>query len=297
MSNEKNIEENKPENPEDIIPHPGFPEDSGAPQPAIPNIHHSTKEDMEVHHHPKIEKKNFKEYLLEGFMIFIAVTLGFIAENLRESITERRQLHEHIESLVSDLQSDLAMYDSSIVFNLGHCRMIDTIITSLSNRTNNIRRIYYLARQLTMGSSVVSPNTKTFEQMKSGNGLRLVRWQWVADSIASYYQWTKKFDYWSTLQMERINNIIANNDKLFNGSAFFSILKKLQDKTSGPDSLKEDNLAFTSSDPALINSVIMCHQYYYGMLTLMNQRAALASQQASHLIALLKKEYAIEDEK
>ena len=34
---------------------------------------------MEVHHHPKVEKKNFKEYLFEGLMIFLAVMLGFFA--------------------------------------------------------------------------------------------------------------------------------------------------------------------------------------------------------------------------
>jgi len=27
---------------------------------------------MEVHHHPQAEKKNFKEYCLEFFMIFLA---------------------------------------------------------------------------------------------------------------------------------------------------------------------------------------------------------------------------------
>ena len=32
---------------------------------------------MEVHHHPNVEKKNFKEYFLEFLMIFLAVTLGF----------------------------------------------------------------------------------------------------------------------------------------------------------------------------------------------------------------------------
>ncbi len=32
---------------------------------------------MEVHHHPQVEKKNFKEYFLEFLMIFLAVTLGF----------------------------------------------------------------------------------------------------------------------------------------------------------------------------------------------------------------------------
>jgi len=43
---------------------------------------------MEVHHHPKVEKKNFKEYFLEGLMIFLAVTLGFFAETMRETIVE-----------------------------------------------------------------------------------------------------------------------------------------------------------------------------------------------------------------
>lgn len=38
---------------------------------------------MEVHHHPHVEKKGFKEYLLEGLMIFVAVTMGFFAETIR----------------------------------------------------------------------------------------------------------------------------------------------------------------------------------------------------------------------
>jgi hypothetical protein len=42
---------------------------------------------MEVHHHPDVEKKSFKEYLLEGLMIFIAVSLGFFAEQIREGFT------------------------------------------------------------------------------------------------------------------------------------------------------------------------------------------------------------------
>ena len=32
---------------------------------------------MEVHHHPQIEKKGFKEYFLEFLMVFLAATLGF----------------------------------------------------------------------------------------------------------------------------------------------------------------------------------------------------------------------------
>ena len=38
---------------------------------------------MEVHHHSHHPKK-WKEYLTEFLMLFLAVSMGFVAENLRE---------------------------------------------------------------------------------------------------------------------------------------------------------------------------------------------------------------------
>ena len=48
-----------------------------------PNHSKQEAKQMEVHHHPQPGKKSFKEYLLEGLMIFVAVTLGFISENYK----------------------------------------------------------------------------------------------------------------------------------------------------------------------------------------------------------------------
>ena len=55
---------------------------------------------MEVHHHPDLhhKKKNFTEYFLEFLMIFLAVTLGFFAENVREHFDEEK----NIESSADD---------------------------------------------------------------------------------------------------------------------------------------------------------------------------------------------------
>jgi len=46
---------------------------------------------MEVLHHAHVEKKRFREYFLEFLMIFVAVTLGFFAENIREMIGNREK--------------------------------------------------------------------------------------------------------------------------------------------------------------------------------------------------------------
>ena len=61
---------------------------------------------MEVHHHPQVEKKSFKEYLLEGLMIFLAVSMGFIAENIRENIADREKAEVYMKSLISDIKDE-----------------------------------------------------------------------------------------------------------------------------------------------------------------------------------------------
>jgi hypothetical protein len=70
---------------------------------------------MEVHHHPQLDHKPkpWKEYLLEGLMIFIAVMLGFFAENVRESITNRQHVRELVLQLAQDLKADTAKLNTA----------------------------------------------------------------------------------------------------------------------------------------------------------------------------------------
>src|SRR3954451_24395061 len=63
---------------------------------------------MEVHKHPHhvSHKKKWGEYLLEFFMLFLAVFLGFIAENYREHIVEHQQEKQYMITLIEDLNID-----------------------------------------------------------------------------------------------------------------------------------------------------------------------------------------------
>ena len=56
---------------------------------------------MEVHKHPHdvTHKKNWKGYLLEFFMLFLAVFLGFIAENEWEHVVEKNRAKQYAKSL------------------------------------------------------------------------------------------------------------------------------------------------------------------------------------------------------
>jgi hypothetical protein len=249
-------------------------------------------EHMEVHHHPDLhhDKRNFREYFLEFIMIFLAVTLGFFAENLREQIKDHKQIRQSIQSLKQDLSADVAMYDSSIAVNLNNCRMIDTLITLLREK-KEIGKIYYLARRLTVGAGIFTPNSKTFEQLKSTGGLRLIENQKNLDTINAYYQMQKYFDYWSGLQRQRINDVISGNEKLFDGFLFFSIYKQLDATRDAEDSAVKWNPALLTNDPLVINDIVMHYQYLYGVLKIINKKAGESSLEASKLATLLNREY------
>src|ERR1700733_12208285 len=104
-------------------------------------------EEMEVHHHPELRQKEkpWKEYLLEGLMIFVAVTLGFFAESLREHITDRDKEKEYIVSLIQNLKEDTTTINIVISENQ---RKLDKLTELMKMSQQDIsspaiRRIFY----------------------------------------------------------------------------------------------------------------------------------------------------------
>src|ERR1700712_1022798 len=61
-------------------------------------------ENMEIHKHPHhvTHKKKWGEYVLEFLMLFLAVSLGFMAENLREHSVEHQRAEQFARSLIND---------------------------------------------------------------------------------------------------------------------------------------------------------------------------------------------------
>jgi hypothetical protein len=88
---------------------------------------------MEVHHHPGGHHgpKKFKDYFLEFLMIFLAVSMGFLAENLREYITDRNHVEELVGQLKEDLRHDTASVGKLIDFELIQVKRADSLFQML----------------------------------------------------------------------------------------------------------------------------------------------------------------------
>ena len=127
---------------------------------------------MEVHHHPNVEKKNFKEYFLEFLMIFLAVTMGFFAESLRENISRHEKEKQLMIMLVEDLKNDMQKLDSSIQKNTLKISSLDTL-RKLIYQSKEIKladtvtwKMYYIFRIYGANTFPFVPNTKNAEPIR-----------------------------------------------------------------------------------------------------------------------------------
>jgi hypothetical protein len=88
---------------------------------------------MEVHHHAGGHHgdKKFKDYFLEFLMIFLAVTMGFLAENFREFITDKSHVVELAGQLKEDLMNDTANVQKLIEFETEEVKRTDSLYSML----------------------------------------------------------------------------------------------------------------------------------------------------------------------
>ncbi len=130
-------------------------------------------ENMEVHHHPEVEKKGFKEYILEGLMIFLAVTMGFFAETIREGISEHKRAAEFARSYFDDIKKDTAALNAAVNFSRMKLAGLDSALVVLHYPVEKQKdTILYV--QLAYSATVMpfDPSQGTYEQIKSSGSLR-----------------------------------------------------------------------------------------------------------------------------
>lgn len=148
---------------------------------------------MEVHHHSH-KPKNWKEYITEFIMLFAAVTLGFLAENLREHQIIEHRVEQNKISILKDLEADSIEIAKVL-------RIEDSVI----NNFNKLNNLLYLAKtkkinqaQL-LDSIKISPkiiafsttlymNNSSFKNMQSSGLLSYLEEGELKKTLATYYE-------------------------------------------------------------------------------------------------------------
>ncbi|MGI8582832.1 MAG: hypothetical protein ACR2KX_11570 [Chitinophagaceae bacterium] len=167
MSDEQNIPE---EEPIDNSQQPT--EESSQSQTSNPKLEIVN---MEVHHpHHVTHKKKWGEYLLEFFMLFLAVFLGFVAENIREHSVEKHRENQYARMLLADLRTDSIYFiERTKLFEkrkkqhmLFNDLMTDSAAPSNKQIINGFLPLFYIY------DIRVTPGT--YNQMKASGSLRYI---------------------------------------------------------------------------------------------------------------------------
>ena len=248
---------------------------------------------MEVHHHPQVEKKNFKEYFLEFIMIFLAVTMGFFAESLRERIANNEKEHHYIESLVQDLKKDTAEINQVIFLQAIFIKKMDSALQVPTEKLRDINfqdSFYHHFVIFYSFDILFVPHDKTLTQLKNAGGFGVIKNDAVVDSIGElnvFYDQRVKFD--GNYYLEYENRTIDLGTQLMKMSA----LNNLDDiHTQGYLHHVE---VFTRYDRPLIGQLYSWIRNLQACLIVyMNEEKEYREREIS-MIKLINKEYHLEN--
>ena len=263
---------------------------------------------MEVHHHPKVEKKNFKEYFLEFLMIFLAVTLGFVAENFRESISDRSKEKEYISSIKKDLAEDTSALNIWIPSLFKRVNDFDTLISLLQVQGINSRGddLYYYAR-LSTRSRVFNANNNTITELKNSGNFRLITNKTIIDKLINFQKIIDSYINLSAVDNKESEMLYPLLAKLFDATVFNTMIKANAEASayavdSVTASLALENLLKPAGNPQLrnhneddINQLIFyLHERkssFVGEIRLLK----VQKEYATALIQTINKEYHLKD--
>ncbi|HEY4324774.1 MAG TPA: hypothetical protein VGN20_12335 [Mucilaginibacter sp.] len=251
-------------------------------------------EQMEVHHHPNVEKKNFKEYILEGLMIFLAVTMGFFAESIREGIADRSKENEYVISMIQDAKTDTANIRKCIAGNTKRVKSLDSLAflcDSYDPKAGNDAFIYLECRHSIIHPDFVTLTDRTMAQLKSAGGMRLIKRKIVADSIITYDDFSKKLIDQQNYYERYLNEAAEMGFKVFNWKYF-----NASHAGSTGRGYQFTSAKLLTTDKLVLIELANKEAAYAGVVAFYVTRLKEANRHAVNLINTLKKQYNLEDE-
>ncbi|MGM5471332.1 hypothetical protein ACS386_13725 [Flavobacteriaceae bacterium LMO-SS05] len=245
---------------------------------------------------PGYKSKGFTKYVLEGLMIFVAVVLGFISENIRQDIVAKKMTKEFALSMVENLKSDTTnLRDYIAYFSLAASNMDSINGLLLTNDLKDIPtgKLYYYGLWGGADRAYVS-NDASFQQMRNSGLLQNISNKSLLKNILNYDRLNQVLH-----SEEQRDNLIYVEVRKIRGQIFnykYNIAANaiVQANRTKPDKQKIHD--FLESEPPLLTYDPILFNQYMELVRSRNiknkvHEANVLLDEASKLIAELKKHY------
>ncbi len=242
---------------------------------------------MEVHAHSHTARKKWTHYFWEFLMLFMAISAGFLVENMREHYIEKKREKVLIKSYVEDLKQDTTNINTNTQLRTAKILIIDSLMKLLNgpDPDQDGRSAYYFGRRVTR-STLFQSNDRTIKQLKNAGGLRLIRNQTASNTIMEYDQ---SIDYINYLQNDRetleLTAIYPFLAKMFDGNVLETMIHGLDiNRPPGNPVLR------TKNKELILDLTYFLHQYKTTSIVIITRLQTL-KQKATETIQFLQKEY------
>ncbi len=251
---------------------------------------------MEVHHHPHVEKKGFKEYFLEFLMIFLAVTLGFFAESLREHIGDKTKEKEYLVNMLEELKYDTSQYHAA----LKKINSLNPVLDSCYLNVKQADQFNYVLQAkwntpVNEVGVIYKPALPTINQLKSSGNLRLIAERSIAAKVLEYETFIDGIyqDHYASVDEAR-KKVFSLEDELCDYTDFNAKLGENMKHINGqlnPEGSELYDMKILIKDPAklnaLANSFVNFKATDYGYATGLNNALKIATE----LLSLINEKY------
>lgn len=127
------------------------------------------------------------KYFFDFLMLFLAVFLGFVAENYREKRQNKKIADEYLELLIVDLKKDMRNANITLKdYKEERLPNFDYVINNFSEIMNNEYTRFETIQNAYNSYGDFYPTTTAYNQIKN-IGFRFIENQELIDSIQSYY--------------------------------------------------------------------------------------------------------------
>ena len=202
---------------------------------------------MEVHPHTHTARKKWTHYFWEFFMLFLAVTLGFFVENMREHYIEHKRGLQYIRSFVEDLKTDTAGFSNVIVQYKIKETQLDQLYLCYDSINMKFQPGYCIKNiyAATIGFQDLIFTDRTLQQLKNAGGLRLLNEQ-DADSIIMYDQFLRYLLKVESTSLQEMQTRVRNTR-----NAVFAYSEIME--TSWAKGAQPEKVDLISTDKELLN--------------------------------------------
>jgi len=167
--------------------------------------------------------KNWKHYIFEFAILFVAVTAGFLVDNWREKLSDRSREREYIRLLINDFKSDKSKLNDWRVNLEYRNAYLDTLIAefNLDNLKQKSRELHFYAMNVSMIISIsgLDPTDGAFTLLQN-DGFRVIQKRSIIDSVFLYYEGVRRLNNHYSELLESNHEMLSTMMEIFDFKVF-----------------------------------------------------------------------------